>query len=781
MKKDILFASLLLLPLFSCNNDDVVLENGSGDVGVELVVNAVMGNDNNTTKTAVQSNGTDIYWTSGDAINLFYGDISSGQFTTSITSPAPTATFSGTISAVTGSNEIGDGARSFWGVYPYNESNTCDGSGVTLTIPREQSGVAGTFADKLNPTIATSPGLDLVFYNVGSWLIFTVSRNDIVSATLRGNNSENLSGTVRVTMNSSSRPEVSEVINGISSVTMTPADSACFRVGKKYYMVLIPQTLSDGYSLTLTTSAGFDASCVVAGPKEFERSKFRFKSNADYGLSFSLGEAVDLGLSVKWATYNVGATKPEEYGDYYAFGETESKAEYSWSTYKWCNGSDRTLTKYNQNNSRGVVDDKTTLELSDDVAHVKWGENWRMPTNTEMLELLRNCTWTWYDTDNLEYGGVAGYKVTSNKPGYTHRFIFLPATGYYSDNALSDDYNYYLSSSLNSGERSYIMSFGNNNYTSTMLRSFGLSVRPVYPSETWWDDASLSLNTNQVFLLIGETINLVALLERGDDVFNYPVMWSTNNPSIASVSEDGLVNGINSGTAVITAVCHGKSVSCTVNVDLNSVIVLYPEPEYVDLGLSVKWGTCNLGASNPEEYGAYFAWGETETKSSYTWATYQWSNGTSDYITKYCSMSTYGSSSFTDNKFILDLEDDVANVKLGGDWRMPTMSEMNELYNKCTWTWFDADNLEFGGVAGYKVTSNIEGYTDHFIFLPAAGYRGGNGEFHSVGSYGYYWSSYNYTSNPKYAKHVYFKSSYVYSPNSNTSRILGLSVRPVCP
>ena len=186
-------------------------------------------------------------------------------------------------------------------------------------------------------------------------------------------------------------------------------------------------------------------------------------------------EAVDLGLSVKWATYNVGATKPEEYGGYYAWGETEEKEDYYWETYKWCNGSYDTMTKYCTNSSYGTVDNKTVLDLEDDVAHVKWGGDWRMPTTEEQRELLYNCDWTW-----TTLNGVSGYMVT----GPNGNNIFLPAAGY-RDGA--DVYNigyygYYWSGSL-SGSRSYsacYLYFYDNyfdwNYS---YRYFGRSVRPV--------------------------------------------------------------------------------------------------------------------------------------------------------------------------------------------------------------------------------------------------------------------------------------------------------------
>ena len=140
-------------------------------------------------------------------------------------------------------------------------------------------------------------------------------------------------------------------------------------------------------------------------------------------------EYVDLGLSVKWATCNVGATTPEEYGDYFAWGEVEPKEVYDWTTYKWCNGSSNTLTKYNNKSSYGTVDNKTTLELSDDAATTSWGGSWRMPTDTELTELREQCTWTW-TTEN----GVNGYKVTSKGNSNS---IFLPAAGFYQGDSLN--------------------------------------------------------------------------------------------------------------------------------------------------------------------------------------------------------------------------------------------------------------------------------------------------------------------------------------------------------
>ena len=204
---------------------------------------------------------------------------------------------------------------------------------------------------------------------------------------------------------------------------------------------------------------------------------------------------------------------------------------------------------------------------------------------------------------------------------------------------------------------------------------------------------------------------------------------------------------------------------------------IIPVGDAVDLGLSVKWASFNVGASKPEEYGDYYAWGETETKNDYGWSTYKWCKGTDQTMTKYCNKSSYGNNGFTDTKTTLDPEDDVAHVVWGGTWRMPTKAEQDDLRNKCTWTWYGSGNTEFNGVAGYKVTSNIEGYTDRFIFLPAAGCRGGT-YLYDVGYYGIYWSSSLSTDYPYYAYNLIFRSGRV---NWNDyDRCSGPSVRPVC-
>lgn len=194
-------------------------------------------------------------------------------------------------------------------------------------------------------------------------------------------------------------------------------------------------------------------------------------------------QAVDLGLpsGIKWASCNIGAEKPEDYGNYYAWGEILPKEDYSWITYKYANGIYNKLTKYCNDVSygdNGFTDNKTTLEPEDDAAHMNWGGSWRMPTDAEWTELREQCTWTW-TTQN----GVNGYQVTSKTNSNS---IFLPAAGSRYDTHLygAGYYGNYWSSSLyedNPYYAWYLYFNSDSVYRSSYYRRNGLSVRPVCP------------------------------------------------------------------------------------------------------------------------------------------------------------------------------------------------------------------------------------------------------------------------------------------------------------
>ena len=134
-------------------------------------------------------------------------------------------------------------------------------------------------------------------------------------------------------------------------------------------------------------------------------------------------EYVDLGLSVKWATCNVGASKPEESGEFFAWGETSSSSKYNWNYYQYGDAPGN-VTKYNHIPGWGTVDNKTSLDPEDDAASRNWGGVWRMPTQAEIVELCTNCTWSWTTVN-----GINGYNIISKN---NNKSIFLPAAGYMS-------------------------------------------------------------------------------------------------------------------------------------------------------------------------------------------------------------------------------------------------------------------------------------------------------------------------------------------------------------
>jgi uncharacterized protein (TIGR02145 family) len=191
--------------------------------------------------------------------------------------------------------------------------------------------------------------------------------------------------------------------------------------------------------------------------------------------------AVDLGLpsGIKWASCNVGAVSPEEYGNYYAWGEVTTKDTCSWSTYKYANGSSNTLTKYCNDSTygnNGLKDNKKTLGVEDDAAHENWSEAWRMPTDAEWTELRTNCTWTWTTQNN-----VNGYLVKSNTNSNS---IFLPAAGYRKNTALSrvGTYGYFWSASLDTSDPSTawtVYFYSGTQHRRGTNRCYGYSIRPV--------------------------------------------------------------------------------------------------------------------------------------------------------------------------------------------------------------------------------------------------------------------------------------------------------------
>ena len=435
-----------------------------------------------------------------------------------------------------------------------------------------------------------------------------------------------------------------------------------------------------------------------------ENATFIIRSNdprGDLGLSlFGIGTgetppspgmpaAIDMGLpsGTKWASYNIGATREEDTGNYFAWGETVTKDSFYLENYKffierWV------FSKYQCHTE--PIDNKSILEPEDDAAYVRFGGKWRMPSCAELEELMNpdNCEIAW------DYRGEdGGYLIKSKKTGNS---IFLPRPNIYT---------YYWTSSLGPyDDDAYALCFTNGGREVGILHSRcdnGL-IRPVY-GDPVTNVTRVELNENSLDLVAGDYRQLIPRIYPDNTATN-KVIWSSSNDRVVVVDESGGVYAVSAGTAIITVktVDRDKTATCVCHV--TGVF-----PEEVDLGLSVKWAGYNVGASTIFDSGALYAWGEIETKEHYWWDSYKWCMGSSNSITKYNDQKDWGYNGFTDNKHVLDQEDDIAYVMNGENWTMGGLSSLNQDTH--------VTRISIGGVDGVIVRSSVQGYTDKWIFL----------------------------------------------------------------
>ena len=294
---------------------------------------------------------------------------------------------------------------------------------------------------------------------------------------------------------------------------------------------------------------------------------------------------------------------------------------------------------------------------------------------------------------------------------------------------------------------------------------------------------AISLSHTDVTLEIGEKVVITATVTPADAT-DKSITWSAGPNDVIKMSSGGegsskefeALSAGNASIAVYALDGSGVKAECNVTVKVKSSVT----PEAVDLGITVKgsggttyklyWADRNLGATSPEANGDYYAWGEVKPKTDYSWATYVWCSGASNKLTKYCPtnlQSYWAVSGSPDGKLVLDLEDDVAHEKLGGNWRMPTFEEWQEL-GKCEKKVWTTQN----GVKGMLITGN----NGNSIFLPAAGFKK-NDSAGGVGVDGNYWTSSLRDDTPEKAWHGWIKDG-TFSRNS-PERCNGYSVRPV--
>ena len=358
---------------------------------------------------------------------------------------------------------------------------------------------------------------------------------------------------------------------------------------------------------------------------------------------------------------------------------------------------------------------------------------------------------TWYQTKtNYTTYNADGTFGNMGMEGYTYKF--LPFQGriltFTPDGQMQDATVLYLTDEV------MYLRFAQNPY------GYNVYYRTLPPQPV----NRITLSETQVGMKVDESVQLTAIVYPSD-ADNTDVVWISSDESVVTVDK-GYVKAVGVGTATIT--CTAADGSGVQDVCFVTVFSKTSNNghEYVDLGLSVKWATMNVGANAPEGYGDYFAWGETKPKDYYDWSTYKWCEGSARTMTKYCTKSYFGT---VDNKTVLEMSDDAARANWGGTWRMPTIDEIKELLDNCHWEWTTRNDVN-----GFKVT----GPNGASVFLPAAGYRWHDSLDNS--GYGLYWSSSLYPSLDDDAYYLSFDSGGAYW-NSNYYRYGGHSVRAVCP
>ncbi|MBQ6190665.1 MAG: Ig-like domain-containing protein [Bacteroidaceae bacterium] len=494
-------------------------------------------------------------------------------------------------------------------------------------------------------------------------------------------------------------------------------------------------------------------------------------------------EYVDLGLpsGTLWATCNVGAETPEDYGNYYAWGETVPKEEYTYNNYAhWSMSDDNrylTISKYCLDEYFGKVDNLIELMPEDDAATADWGEGWQIPSSEQIGELMdpQLVTLTLYPRDDNDPEHPRGVLFTSKMNGNS---IFLPAAGLYdgANKSYTGTRSFCWSRTLtNATNSANILGQGVTLSASVYNgwnRQCGLPVRPVCVQETpyIWPVTSLDMTSTELDLLVGEKQNLRVKNVVPSYINPMKLVYESSNESVAVYNKyTGYVTGVGLGTATIT--CRAENSSevlgeCQVTVtDGNSVTI--DGHQYVDLGLpsGTLWATCNVGAETLGDYGEHFAWGETEPHdpyNSYTWLYYKYCLDQNNSLTKYCTVGDYGSGGFTDGLTELLPEDDAATANWGPACKTPNQTQCEELINR---DYTLIQRVRINDVDGYKIISKVNG---NAIFFPNDWEQ----------SYGKYWTSTLNSTTPDQAYVMYFSSGSGYAGPSE-DRCLDHFVRPV--
>lgn len=492
--KRILIPIAVVLAMVSCTKDEQQTATSSDRESVLALAEDFVF-EGEQTKTVISQNGKcapTFAWKAGDVIGVIPMNnetVQSNYRISTIGTDPRTATFDGGVWAL----KAGKGYAAY---YPYQKEAVLSGESLEFSFQGQTQSANNSLAHigdydyMYAPAVVASPcATSFSFKHLVSLVRFqiTVPKTGRYTDLTLESTSDWFAGKAALSLKDGTMsPTQSLKICSVALNNIAVSSGEVLTV----WLSMLPTTALDGGSLTVKlTGEGSCGTATISNVKTFEAGKaYSFSCTAGSGEDTGY---VDLGLSVKWATCNLGASSPEGYGDYYAWGETEMKSDYSKENYKYyksetvgeseVNGYTKYVTKSKAGKYgfKGFYDDKTVLEPGDDVAHVLLGGKWRLPTDSEFTELRKNCTWK-----HVTYKGVNGCMVTSKKEGYTDRWIFLPAAGFRYDTGLGyvESDGYYWSSSLDkdfSDFAWYVDFYSGSVNRGSGSRHIGQSVRPV--------------------------------------------------------------------------------------------------------------------------------------------------------------------------------------------------------------------------------------------------------------------------------------------------------------
>ena len=490
MKKRFVYSFLAALAVCSCQVVEVneSAPDSTQEVIREAKVFTAVIDDTTTpeTRTSMDAEGN-VLWKQGDQVSIFAGSTINEQYQVTDASDGKTAASLNKVvdSGFVAGTEIYNNAA----FYPYVSTAAIAKSAGSyvisdITLPATQTYAEGSFGNGAFPMAAVTGStgdMNLKFKNVlGGLKLQLKGTASIASISITGNNNEVLCGATEVTVANGDTPSINLTDASGKTVTLDCGDGVALdsETATPFIIALPPITMTGGFTVIVTDTEGKQMEIKTTKSQTITRSSLLKMPEVVYeGASVIPDGCVDLGLSVFWASCNLGATNPEDFGDYYAWGETEPKESYYWSTYKFGTSSFGPFSKYNTISSYGSIDNKTVLEPEDDVAHVKLGGKWRMPTDAEWTELRTKCTWTW--VENYNGSGINGRLVQATNGNS----IFLPAAGYrYGTSLFTVSYGFYWSSSLDAYNpyAALCVEFGSDDVLRPMNnRFYGKSVRPV--------------------------------------------------------------------------------------------------------------------------------------------------------------------------------------------------------------------------------------------------------------------------------------------------------------